>query len=457
MRPSLLLPVVITVCLLVCMDGYSQSPFRATLGPPDSSASTAEALVQKVIENNPQLQKLRMESQAAWQRVPQVGALPDPVIGSNIFITPIETAAGSYRANLTVGQRFPWLKRLTALEQQAVLSATALDLITKAETLKVAADTKSGFYQLYLLGQKIRINKTNIQLLQSLSQVAAARIRAGKGSQGDVLRSTLELSRIKTELMDLEKAVVATRAKLNALLNRSPETEIFIPETLSTVEVSSWHLQKLQDQSAQFQPEIIAAGVRQEAAGLGIRIAQLQRVPDLTVNFNWIAIEDNRPFTRIVDVGQDAISLGAAVNIPLWHAKYRAMRREAEFQWEAAAAQRIQLMRKYQAAIAEALAEAKTAEEIEKAYRNEILPQAKETLQIDSQSYQQGTVEFDRVITDFRNLVTLETGLHTAIARRAIAIARLEQLVGQQLTQQQIELPPPGVLQDDGERKRIQQ
>ena len=39
-------------------------------------------------------------------------------------------------------------------------------------------------------------------------------------------------------------------------------------------------------------------------------------------------------------------------------------------------------------------------------------------------------VEFDRVVRDFRNLVTLELGYHRAIGRLATALARIQQATG---------------------------
>ncbi|MGE0529532.1 MAG: TolC family protein, partial [Bdellovibrionales bacterium] len=181
------------------------------------------------------------------------------------------------------------------------------------------------------------------------------------------------------------------------------------------------------------QPELSAAGLRQAAANLGVEVARLRRVPDVTLSFSWYGVQDNRPPSTIVNVGQDPWSIGAAINIPLWTGKYDAIQREARSRFEAAIASRQDLERRYDAAIAEALARAKAAQKVATLYGKSILPQARQTLQVDLEAYQQSKVEFDRVILDFRNLVNLEIYFHQAVGELAIATARLEQLVGRQL------------------------
>ena len=62
--------------------------------------------------------------------------------------------------------------------------------------------------------------------------------------------------------------------------------------------------------------------------------------------------------------------------------------------------------------------------------RHGLLPQAQDTLAADQQSYATGTVEFDRVIKDVRNLLTLQAGYHRAVVQLSTALARIEQAVG---------------------------
>lgn len=415
----------------------------------DSSAGELASLVSQAVTRNARLRKLQQEAAAAWDRARYADALPDPMVGTNGFGHPIETAAGSQWANMTLSQRIPWLKRLDAQAQQALYEAWSLDSMYQAERLKVVADVKAGWARLYLLDQRKRINLSNQVILKSLVDTANDRIRAGGASSGDVLLGTLELSRLAEELVSIDQQVSSTTAAFNQLLNRPAETPVSIPRSLQPLE-PRWALDSLRSQAFSRQPEIAAAQLNSHASRWGVDVARLSRRPDVTLNFNYFFIGDNRPPSAIVDVGQDAWSLGAMVNVPLWHGKYDAMESEAVRRHAAAAEGVTDVQRRYEALIADSLSQARAAAETAELYNATILPQARQTLEADQLSYGQGRVEFDRVISDLRNVITLDAGYHRAVAEQFTAQARLEQGVGGSLEAVPI-LPEPAPAADEDE------
>ena len=136
----------------------------------------------------------------------------------------------------------------------------------------------------------------------------------------------------------------------------------------------------------------------------------------------------------VLDVGQDAWSVGASVSIPLWERKYDAIEQEARWKHAASHASVDESMQRYDAVLRDLWEQAKAADETANLYKATILPQAKDTLAADQQSYANGTVDFDRVIGDFRNLLTLELGYHRAIGQLATALARIRQATGTELS-----------------------
>jgi len=162
--------------------------------------------------------------------------------------------------------------------------------------------------------------------------------------------------------------------------------------------------------------------------------------------------DDNRPFSQVVDVGEDPWSVGVQVSLPLWREDYNAMRDEAVWQHQAAHSSVNELAVRYDSLIFDLLTEARRAAETADLYESTILPQARQTLSADQEAYTNGTVEFDRVIRDYRNLLTLELGYHQAIGDLAIAIARIQQAAGQDLAfirsaEQLPQLPQPAPLE----------
>ena len=160
-------------------------------------------------------------------------------------------------------------------------------------------------------------------------------------------------------------------------------------------------------------------------------MAHLSRRPELTVSANHFFTDNNRPPSALYQVGQDPWSLGAQVSIPLWRDKYDALEDEATWKHLASTDNEAELRDRYDALITELLAEARRADETAKLYKNTILPQARQTLRADQESYSRGAVEFDRVIRDYRNLLTLELGYHSAVGELAVSLAQLSRVAGQ--------------------------
>ncbi|MEK6249183.1 MAG: TolC family protein, partial [Planctomycetales bacterium] len=248
------------------------------------------------------------------------------------------------------------------------------------------------------------------------------------------------------QMLTFEQQMVSTKSQLNRIIGRNADHPISIPKTIQP-SLPKWSHDMLRQVAWQQQPEIAAAQLRTQATCWGVQVARLERRPDLSVNATWFAIDDNRPAaTTLVDVGRDALSFGVAMNVPLWHQKYDAMEQEAAWKHSASVASVDHVMQRYDSLLRDLWERAITADETAKLYRQTLIPQGRQTLAADQQSYSNGAVEFDRVIRDFRNLLMLELGHHRSIGELASILARIEQAVGTDLSTSQIEaleLPAP--------------
>ncbi len=398
----------------------------------DELVDAAESLpdLERIAQtSNPSLRRILQEYRAARAKVGYVDKLPDPTIGGNVFLHPIETAAGSQRANFALSQMLPWLPRLDAQAQQACFEALAMYQVYSAERLKVIGDVRAAWYRIYVVDRQIKSSKANQVLLESLIKVANSRISTGKAALGDVLLATLEYSKLEEQLLTLRQQRESTVAEFNRLLGREVATPVHGPHDLD-VTLPDWSQPMLHQLAWKNQPDIEAAKIRVQATSYGMEVARLKRRPDFSVSAAWYAIDDNRPASMIVDVGRDAWSVGASMSIPLWHGKYDAMEDEASWKHAASHSSVEETIERYDAILLDLWQQAKAADETVKLYRDTIIPQAQQTLDADQMSYTNGKVEFDRVVIDFRNLVTLELGYHQAIGRLATAIARIQQATG---------------------------
>src|SRR6056297_1634974 len=68
-------------------------------------------------ENNPELRAAYHEYYAALEKIPQVGALPDPKLSFGYFISPVETRLGPQQFKVSASQMFPWFGTLKEKEK----------------------------------------------------------------------------------------------------------------------------------------------------------------------------------------------------------------------------------------------------------------------------------------------------------------------------------------------------
>ena len=392
-------------------------------------AATRSSLEANALAANPSLRKLQHQAMAASARVRYAGKLPDPTIGAVVFGDPIETAAGSQRANLTLTQMLPWLARLDAQTQQACFEALALRQLYFAERAKVLGQLRVAWFSLYVLHKQIEVNRANQQLLRTLTDLANARLRQNIGTAGDVSLGLLEISRVEEQHVALIQRVESTRAELNRLAGRAAQAPVAPVEQIDA-KLPAWSPELLQQLAWNWQPELTAARLRTQATRWGVEVAKLKRRPDTSFGASWFFIDDNRPATPVVTVGEDAWSLGAQVSIPLWRKDYDAMRSEATWTHFASHASVEDLGQRYDALLVDLWEQARAAHETARLFRDTMIPQARQTLAADQQALQDGAVEFDRVIRDVRNLLELEFGYHRSTGQLAALVARIQAAVG---------------------------
>ena len=391
---------------------------------------TRSELEQRSLEYNSEIQRLGLAFEAATAKTRYVDSLPDPKIGANFFGRPIETATGSQRGNISLSQMIPWVETLDAKQQLATLQALAVKADYRSARLKILSQVRVGWFRLYLIEQQFSVTKTNQQTLQSLIDVANSLIAADRGSSRDVLLGTLELAKLEERLTRLTQQRTSQIADLNQLMNRSLDAKIVAPEKI-TVSIPKQTRDDLVKIALQSQPEIQAARLRNQAKKWGVTVAQLSRRPNITVMASYFLTDDNRAPNPSLKVGEDPWFFGLQVSVPIWDKKYNALEEEAKHVYDASTLSIEALSDRTSTVIVQLLAEIGRGDETAILYKDTIIPQALQTLATDQSAYANGEVEFDRLMRDFRSLLTLQLGYHQAIADRAIAIAELQRVVGE--------------------------
>ena len=157
-------------------------------------------------------------------------------------------------------------------------------------------------------------------------------------------------------------------------------------------------------------------------------MARLDYKPDVTLGFSWIDVASAG--ISPVSNGRDAFLLTAGVNLPVYHKRLESSVRSAE-------AKAVSTAREYDALrdgtleeVADLFAQAQSQQDLLTLFTEDILPKARQTLEVSSQAYNVGEVDFMQLIDNWRQLLRYEVSYRRLEASLRQALAELERVMG---------------------------
>ena len=129
-------------------------------------------------KNNPAVLQKFSEYQAAMQKVPQVGSLPDPELNVGVFLSPMELISGNQVADIRLMQMFPWFGVLKNARDEMSLMAKAKYESFRDTKLQLFYDVHRTWYELFENQQDIRISEKNIEILRTLERLSLVKFKS---------------------------------------------------------------------------------------------------------------------------------------------------------------------------------------------------------------------------------------------------------------------------------------
>ncbi|GGG15300.1 TolC family protein [Pontibacter amylolyticus] len=142
---------------------------------PLAQAQTLEEYLVEAGENSPTLKARYAEYQAALQRAPQVGALPDPEASFNFFLQPMERYMGNEVGGVSVMQMFPWFGSNKAAKDEANYMAQMKFTSFIEAKINLYHDIRTVWYQLYLNDQESILMEREVEIMKTLERLALAK------------------------------------------------------------------------------------------------------------------------------------------------------------------------------------------------------------------------------------------------------------------------------------------
>ena len=388
--------------------------------------------VTAAVERNPTLLEAHARYEAARQQVPQVTALPDPVINFTQALRSVETRVGPQLNSVTLTQAFPWFGTLELRGRVAVLEATAQLHHYEAKRRDVVARVKEAYYDLGYVDAALGLAREEQSLLEHYETLASARYATGQGLQQAVIRLQAEISLAVDRRYALERQRAALTAHLNTLLDRRAEEPVPIvpPPTRPVVEVDREQLYRLGEGHRH---ELRAATARIEGSEQAIELAEKHARPGFTASVGVTNVgrrDDPAGLPLPPDNGRNAVTVSVGASLPLWSARYRAGVEQANDELRAYTRQRAAARNAMEMEVQEAVVRLETLDRQIDLLDTVLIPQTEEALRATESAYETGQLGVLELLDSERTLIDVRTMRARYLSDLLIALTALERAIG---------------------------
>ncbi len=392
-------------------------------------------LIDELLQNNPELQGAYSAWQADQARVPQAGALPDPLFSFNLLNLPVNSFAFDQEPmtgkQFMLVQTLPFpgklgLKEKIAREKAAVTEAQYQELRNR-----LVKELQVTYYEIFYLDKAIEVVQRNTNLMEQFVEIAETKYAVGKGLQQDVLRAQVELSRMHDRFINLQQKRAVLEARFNALLNRPADRPVGKIAELTLADFP-YDFKQLQELARENRPLLKAWQAMIRQSEKKIDLAKKQYWPDFRLGVAYT----QRDVLANGMGGVDFFSGLVTVNVPLyfWKKQKRNVE-ESRYSNKMLQQRYLNVENQVFAAIDQKLAELQKNRRLAELYRNGIIPQATQSLNSTLSGYRTDKVDFLTLLNSQITLFNYERDYYRILSDYNKNIAELNLLVGLNLFQ----------------------
>jgi len=387
-----------------------------------------EALVKIALEQNPSVQAARQAAEAKKARIVAQRTLPDPTVSFETMGDPVpfrlQAGDPSSGRTFSLEQEIPFPGKLDLKGKIAEKEAAVRGWSAEQTRLWVVRDLKRAYYDYFFLHKSREIVEENKGLLDHFAQAAEARYRVGQGTQQDVLRAQVEISKLMDRMEVLEQRRVTAQSLINSLLHRSPEAPLGKPEDVALPEVRH-SLEELQQLARNNSPALRMQEQEIERNQHGVELARRDYYPDFSVGFSYVD-RDREP---------EMYGVMVKAKLPLYYwRKQRPELDSARLNLASSQRERESAVATLAASVRDAYTVLTASNRLAELYKSTVIPQASLALESALASYQVGQVDFLRLLDGLMTLLEYQLKYFESVTESRKALAQLEPLVGIELT-----------------------
>ena len=392
-----------------------------------SSSDRLRALVDEALSRSPIVLAARSHWQAQTKVPIQAATIPDPQVSLQHFTVGSPQPFSGYESSdfyytgFGVSQDIPGPGKLRLQKSEAEKDAEYARRRYEAAERRVEEKVKEIYFELFYHAKTLAILDRNQGQLRQIQQIIETRYRLGQGLQQDLIKAQLQTTEILKEHAMHHLEEDQGQLELKQMLGRDPDSpNIDIGGVEAThLDLDSAEVARLSDAGS---PELAADRAMEARSAEALKLAHQGYWPDFTVGYSY---QKTGPGFRDYYM----LNLGAKVPLYFWRKQTPAIEQaalEAESAREQTRATQLQVSSEGESS----LVAMRTAERVMAIYRDGLLPQAETSEASAMSAYRVGKVDFQTLLSSVLDLRNLRQEYYRTVADHEIAIAKIQQVIG---------------------------
>ena len=385
------------------------------------------------LTNNPKIQAAYQNYKSEYEKINSTSKLPDPVLSLGYFVKSIETAVGPQEYKLGLMQPLPFFGKLNLKgDIQSIRARTAYQNLSKQMNVQ-RYKIKSTYYDYYYLKSAIEITRNQIQLLEQWEGQIETKFKTGKSSYPDLIKTQIELVKLKDNLKSLLDQRQVITAKFKALLNTESLKNIHITEDfkIDHPDTTQNYFGQIKKYNPDFQNSRNAVKIQEKS----LKLAKLGHYPDFGVGLDYIFTGNKYTSTgaKVSESGKDPLVVKFSISLPIWWKKTQSKVKAAEFNRQEAIQNQTNLENTLSAEMVDIINTMQDKFRRFELYQNELIPKSLQLLKVTETAYLNGSADFMSLIDAQRRHLELTLNLKESKAEYLKSRAALEKLIGRTL------------------------
>ena len=390
------------------------------------------AVLTVALQNNLDIQSRLEQVKASLAKYDQVSFLDDTLAQYAAFTKDLSIPVGKKKHNKAVvdGFPFPGLLGLKASIIDQSVESSRLQL--KQTVQDTITETRIAYYELQLAKEEIAVISREIGLLRSLKNQLSESYATSTTELGNILDVDIEIEKNRNKRQVARDQLLAKQARLNALLNLSPEFAFKKIQKLRPVKLTT------QDKAL----VTIGQQNRVEVARLQSELKKMERIiqlsekrfyPDFSAGYSRF---QNQPATQSgSNASKEAFSTRPRFKKRNFFGMNDAYLTETKLKYKALQSKLRALQNQTADDIQQALSNYQSQKRSHVLYQSRVIPKSKTTLEISKNLFETGDASYFRVIDIQQDILNYKLQLLKATKGMNVNAAKLSRFVGKTLTQ----------------------